>query len=103
MLHAFFKCQCLAFKYLTFTAYSICHRFEEVKGKLHQNKEEILKFMAPNGMVANLLKTKLLVMNKNKEEIVKIKVGESYIVQEQVAKLLGVMVDDEMGWKEQVH
>ena len=59
--------------------------------------------MAPNGLVANLLKTKLLVMNKNKEEIVKIKVGESYIVQEQVAKLLGVMVDDEMGWKEQVH
>jgi hypothetical protein len=53
--------------------------------------------------VANPSKTTLLMMNKKDEEIVRIKVGESYIEQESVAKLLGILVDDEMGWKEQVN
>ena len=35
--------------------------------------------------------------------MVKIKVGESYIKQERVMKLLGVQVDDELGWKDLVH
>ncbi len=76
---------------------------EEVKRKLEQDAEEVLKFMASNGLVANPSKTTLLMMNKKDEEIVRIKVGESYIEQESVAKLLGILVDDEMGWKEQVN
>ena len=76
---------------------------EEVKRKLEQDAEEVLKFMASNGLLANPSKTTLLMMNKKDEEIVRIKVGESYIEQESVAKLLGILVDDEMGWKEQVN
>ena len=40
-------------------------------------------------------------MNKKEEETVKVKVEETLIEQEHVAKLLGVQVDDEMSWKEQ--
>ena len=59
--------------------------------------------MASNGLVANSSKTTLLVMNKKDKKIIKIKVGESYIKQKPVIILLGVVVDDEMVWKEQVH
>ena len=58
--------------------------------------------MASNGLVANPSKTTLIVINKKGEEQMTVKVGETYIEQEHTAKLLGVQVDDEMGWKEQV-
>ena len=67
---------------------------EEVRGKMEEDAEEILKFMASNGLVANPSKTMLIVMNKKEEEPMKVKVGETYIEQEHTAKLLGVQVDD---------
>ena len=39
---------------------------------------------------------------KQNDKIMVVKVGEGYIDQEQVAELLGVMVDEILGWKEQV-
>ena len=69
---------------------------------MEEDAEEILKFMASNGLVANPSKTILIVMNKKEEEPMKVKVGETYVEQEHTTKLLGVQVDDEMGWKEQV-
>ena len=41
--------------------------------------EQILKFMAFNGLMANPTKTTLLVLNNRVEEEVTVKVGESYI------------------------
>ena len=73
-----------------------------MREKLEEDAEEILKFMASNGLVANPSKTTLIVMNKKGEQPMKVKVGETYVKQEHTAKLLGVQVDDEMGWKEQV-
>ena len=55
----------------------------EVKSFLEEDAIiSILKFMASNGLVANQMKTKLLILNeKNKEESVlqKIKVGNAHI------------------------
>ena len=76
---------------------------QEVKEKLEEDAEEILKYMASNGLVANPTKTTLLMMNQNTEERIKIKVGEANIEQERVAKLQGVVVDDELSWREQIH
>ena len=55
--------------------------------------EQILKFMAFNGLMANPTKTTLLVLKNRAEEEVKVKVGESYITHEKTAKLLGVNID----------
>ena len=76
---------------------------EEVVRMLEEDAEQILKFMASNGLVANPTKTTLLVLNNRMEEEVKVKVGESYITQEKTTKLLGVNIDDELGWKNQVY
>ena len=92
------------FSYVDDTSSSCSGKSEqEVKEKLEEDAEEILKYMASNGLVANPTKTTLLMMNQNTEERIKIKVGEANIEQEKVAKLLGVVLDDELSWREQIH
>ena len=61
--------------------------------------------MASNGLVANPSKTALLFLNlkkQNKTEIQSLKIGEIIINQVPVAKLLGVMIDDEQSWNAQI-
>ena len=45
---------------------------EQVKGTLEQDAEDILKFIASNGLVENPPKITLLVMNKKDKEIIKV-------------------------------
>ena len=52
---------------------------EEVKEKLEQDAEEILKFVASNGLVANPSKTTLMLMNAKQEGPFKVIVGDSSI------------------------
>ena len=66
---------------------------EEVKEKQEKDAEGILKFMASNGLVANPSKRMLLLMNAKQGGPLKISVGDSSIVREHAAKLLGVQVD----------
>ena len=74
-----------------------------MKTKLEEDAEEILKFMASNGLVANPTKTTLLIMNNKEEEEVEVKVGNVQITQEKTSKLLGISVDDDLGWKNHVY
>ena len=53
--------------------------------------------MALNGLVAKPVKTTLLLMNKKKEEA--LRVGEVLIQQEKTSKELGINIDDDLGWK----
>ena len=56
--------------------------------------------MALNGLVAKPVKTTLLLMNKKKEEA--LRVGEVLIQQEKTSKLLGICIDHALGWKNHV-
>ena len=60
--------------------------------------------MASNGLVANQSKTVLMIMNnkitREEETLVKVRVRETLIEQEKSLKLLGIMIEENQGWKE---
>jgi hypothetical protein len=63
----------------------------EVKSKLEEDTEMVLKFMASNGLVANPSKTMLVILNSKQKASLKIKVGDSTVKQALTAKLLSVV------------
>ena len=72
-----------------------------VLSDLEQDARIILNYMASNGLVANPQKTVFMLIN-NKEtssEKVKIQVGENQIEQENSTTLLGMKIQDNLGWK----
>ena len=76
---------------------------EEVISKLQEDAEQVLKFMASNGLVANPTKTTLLILNNKNGKQIEIKVGQATIKQEQSAKLLGIKIEDSQKWNEQIN
>jgi hypothetical protein len=75
---------------------------KEVIMKLEQDANNVLKFMASNGLVANLTKTTLMILNfKGKEKVI-IKIGEALISQVDNAKLLGVKIEENQDCKKQI-
>ena len=74
---------------------------EEVIWKLEEDAEQVLKFMASNGLVANPSKTTLMILNHKVETPVEIKVGQNTIKQEMSSKLLGVYINDKENWNTQ--
>ena len=75
----------------------------EVRSKLEEDANQVLKFMASNGLVANSSKTTLMFINGKKEKDIEIQVGDSMVKQESTAKLLGIMIDDNMKWDSQIN
>ena len=75
---------------------------EEVKVKLETDAIEVLKFMASNGLKANSDKTTLMIINYKSEENVEIQIDNSKVTQEKSAKLLGIMVEDNLKWNNQI-
>ena len=71
------------------------------KNKLEEDSDS--RFMASNGLVANPSQTKFLLLNANKVENEKINIGNSLIIQESSAKLLGVKIDDSQKWSNQIN
>ena len=70
-----------------------------MKHKLEEDGENVLKYMASNGLVANPSKTALLFLNnKVIGDPIKIKIGPATIIQEKSAKLLGMTLDDSQCW-----
>ena len=72
---------------------------------LEEDALNVLKFMASNGLVANPAKTALLFLNLKKTEksgIHSLKIGEIQINQVPIAKLLGVMINDDQSWNAQI-
>ena len=74
----------------------------EVKFKLEEDAEMVLKFMASNGLVANPSKTTLMILNSKERTPLEIKVGDSTVNQVPTAKLLGVKIDESQKWKSQI-
>ena len=60
--------------------------------------------MASNGLVANPSKTNLMFINlkQEKDAIEELKVGKVMISQVNNAKLLGMNLDDDLGWKSHI-
>ena len=93
------------FNFAADTSSSIAHKdLEFVKNKLEEDADAILSFMASNGLVANQSKTVLMIMNnkitREEETLVKVRVRETLIEQEKSLKLLGIMIEENQGWKE---
>ena len=62
--------------------------------------------MASNGLVANPTKTTFMILNNNrkKDDIpIEINIGQATVLQETSAKLLGVKIQDNQHWNEQVN
>ena len=71
----------------------------EIVPKLEEDGENVLKYMASNGLVANPSKTALLFLNnKAKGDPIEINIGKVKITQEKSAKLLGMTLDDSQNW-----
>ena len=71
----------------------------EIIPKLEEDGENVLKYMASNGLVANPTKTAMLFLNnKVTENPIQIKIGDAKITQEKSAKLLGMMMEDSQFW-----
>ena len=75
---------------------------EEVKQKLEEDASNVLRFMASNGLKANASKTTLMLINGKQKEKFEIKVGEANVIQENSAKLLGVIIEDDQKWTTQI-
>ena len=58
--------------------------------------------MASNGLMANHKKTVFMLINHKDQntEKIKIRVGNNEIKQESSTKLLGMNIQDDLGWKE---
>ena len=77
---------------------------ETIKKKLENDAENMLCFMASNGLVANPAKTVFLLLGKKGEqaaEVHTIRVGDSIVTSSTHTKLLGVTVDEKQNWSEQ--
>jgi hypothetical protein len=61
----------------------------------------ILSFMASNGLMANTKKTVFMMLNNKRQqtETQKIQVGKNEINQEKSTKLLGMNIQDNLGWR----
>ena len=66
---------------------------------LEEDATNILQFMASNGLVANSSKTEFMLLNnKEKTAIRKVKVRLSEILETESAKLLGITMDIDQDW-----
>jgi hypothetical protein len=77
---------------------------EEIKTKLEEDGQGVLRFMASNGLVANPKKTALVFINvKHRGEPISITIRGKKITQVSRAKLLGITFDDDLKWNSQIH
>ena len=78
---------------------------ELVLRKLEEDAENVLNFMASNGLVANPKKTSFVILNQKvrKNEAISIKIGNDVVFQEKSAKLLGMSFDANQGWQTQIY
>ena len=98
-----------AFAYADDSSTSISDNdMEEIKLKLQEDAENVLDFMASNGLVANPNKTVYMILgdrsahgNKHRDET--IRVGTETIQVSKKTKLLGVDIDENQKWSTHIH
>ena len=75
--------------------------------KLEEDADLILSFMASNGLVANPKKSVFMILNQKgtteQSQMETIRVGDTRIIQEKNTTLLGMKLQDDLGWKEHFH
>ena len=74
---------------------------QEIQSKLEEEANNILDFMASNGLVANQGKTEFLLLNEKKKDIFplnELKVGETLVKRTDHTKLLSVIIEDTQEW-----
>jgi hypothetical protein len=72
---------------------------ETVIENLEEDAENVLQFMASNGLVANPSKTEFMILNAKEQRDPKtIKVGSSIVEEVKSAKLLGMKIDNDQKW-----
>ena len=78
---------------------------EETIRLMEIDAESVLRYMASNGLVANANKTSFLLLNAQSSEYKNacLKVGLDVIQRESSAKLLGILFQDDLQWKEQIY
>ena len=78
-------------------------RLETTLSNMESDAEEVLKFMASNGLVANANKTAFMLLNcKHMEQVSGIWIGQEWVKRESSAKLLGITCEDNQQWSEQI-
>ena len=70
---------------------------------MEEDAEQVLRFMASNGLVSNPTKTTLMILNHKVQVPVEIKVGKVKIIQEISSKLLGVYINENEKWNTQIN
>ena len=88
------------------TSISVSHRIlAKIIEMLEEDAQNILEFMASNGLVANASKTAFMVLN-HKQDLTKspitINIGTSKVKAESSAKLLGMALDSNQKWNSQI-
>ena len=79
---------------------------EEIRTRLEEDAQNVLEFMASNGLVANQAKTEFLLLNEKKSDLTpltEIKVGNITVHRTAHTRLLGVQIDDNQGWDTHVN
>jgi hypothetical protein len=78
---------------------------EETIRLMEIDAESVLRYMVSNGLVANANKTSFLLLNAQSSEYKNscLKVGSDVIQRESSAKLLGILFQDDLQWKEQIY
>ena len=73
--------------------------------KLEEDAENVLNFMASNGLVATPKKTSFIIINQKdrKNEVVFVKIGNDLVPQEKTAQLLGMSFDANQSWQTQIY
>ena len=75
----------------------------EIKQRLEEDANQVLQFMASNGLIANQAKTEFMVLNeKDKNSLVlkSLTVGNAVIERTKHTKLLGVIIEESQEWTE---
>ena len=77
---------------------------EDVLKKMEEDADQVLRYMASNGLVANPNKTSFLMLNhKQKIPQLRLRIGGEEVAREETATLLGVQFQDNQQWKTQIY
>ena len=77
---------------------------EDVLKKMEEDADQVLRYMASNGLVANPNKTSFLMLNhKQKVPQLRLRIGREEVAREETATLLGIQFQDNQQWKTQIY
>ena len=72
---------------------------------LEEDAENVLSYMASNGLIANASKTSFVNLKKKdkRDGLITVKIGNEIVTQVESANLLGVTFNEKQDWKNQIH